>query len=224
MQSQLQMKFKSIPGDVHVKAFPPAGELVYARDWMARENADTLFAELMEQVDWESRSIRMFGKRMLQPRKIAFQGEPGVSYAYSGGHYAAQRWHPRVAGLAEALATVAGVEFNCVLLNLYRDGRDSMGWHSDDEPELGRNPVIASISLGSPRRFMLRRANAGKNNGKNGGKNGGQSTFEIEPVHGSLVVMRGDMQAHWQHQVPKTARAVAPRINLTFRRIVRSRP
>ena len=212
MQSQFEMKPESIPGDVHVNGFPPDGELVYARDWMAGDTADALFAGLLQEVDWESRSIRMFGKQMLQPRKIAFQGDPGVRYAYSGGQYVAQRWHRRVAWLNKVLAAAAGVDFNCVLLNLYRDGSDSMGWHSDDEPELGRNPVIASISLGAPRRFVLRR------------KNDRQCRFEIEPEHGSLLLMRGDMQAHWQHQVPKTAREVSPRINLTFRKVVCSRP
>lgn len=199
-------------GDVHVKDFPPDGELVYACDWIARENADALFAELMQEVDWASRSIRMFGRKLLQPRKIAFQGDRGVSYAYSGGNHEAQSWHPRVAELNEALAADAGLDFNCVLLNLYRNGSDSMGWHSDDELELGRNPVIASISLGAPRRFLLRR------------KNDRRCRCEIAPEHGSLIVMRGDMQHHWQHQVPKTARAVGPRINLTFRKIVHSRP
>lgn len=212
MQSQLQMNFESMSGEVHVKAFPPGGELVYARDWTPRENADALFVELMQEVDWESRSIQMFGKRMLQPRKIAFQGDPGVRYAYSGGQYLAQHWHPRVAGLKQALLSDTGLDFNCVLLNLYRDGSDSMGWHSDDEPELGNNPVIASISLGAPRRFVLR------------SKIDRQCRFEIEPDHGSLLLMRGDMQAHWQHQVPKTARAVGPRINLTFRKVAFAPP
>ncbi|MBS3823995.1 MAG: alpha-ketoglutarate-dependent dioxygenase AlkB [Wenzhouxiangellaceae bacterium] len=211
MQSQFQMNFKSISGDSHVKAFAPGGELVYVHDWMDSLEADRVLASLREQIGWQSRTIRMFGREVMQPRKIAFQGDPEIAYSYSGSLWEAAPWQRDVAALRRALEAQTGENFNCVLLNLYRNGRDSMGWHSDDEPELGRDPVIASVSLGAERRFVLRR------------KSDGRCRFELAPAHGSLILMRGDMQAHWQHQVPKTARAVGPRVNLTFRRILHSR-
>jgi len=209
MQSQFQMKPESISGDSLVKACPPGGELLYVPQWMAASTADRVFEALLQEVRWQSRTIRMFGREIAQPRRLAFQGEPGIAYRYSGGTYRAEAWHDEVAGLRDALEAETGTAFNCALLNLYRDGRDSMGWHSDDEPELGRAPVIASVSLGAGRRFVVRERNREKR----------QSRFELLPAHGSLIVMRGDMQHYWQHQVPRTARPVGPRINLTFRRI-----
>lgn len=206
------MKPESIPGDSRVKAFPPGGELIYVRNWMQPSAADRVLDALLREVDWQSRTITMFGRETMQPRKIAFQGDPGIAYTYSGGLYEAAAWHHHVLALRERLEAETGTGFNCALLNLYRDGNDSMGWHSDDEPELGREPVIASVSLGAPRRFVLR------------GRSDRQCRHELVPEHGSLILMRGDMQAHWQHQVPKTARAVESRINLTFRKILRCPP
>lgn len=203
------MKGKSISGEGCVKALPPAGEVAYIRGWLSSSRADELLSVLTGQVKWQSRAIRMFGKDMLQPRKIAFQGDSGIRYAYSGGLYQADAWHPATADLRDALVSETGCGFNCALLNLYRDGRDSMGWHADDEPELGPDPTIASVSLGASRRFVLR------------SKDDRRAKWEVVPEHGSLIVMRGDLQHHWQHQVPRTARPVGPRINLTFRKVVR---
>jgi alkylated DNA repair dioxygenase AlkB len=149
----------------------------------------------------------MFGRTLMQPRLIRFMGEAGVEYRYSGGRHDAAPWHPALTPLLERLQRACPPGFNCVLLNLYRDGRDSMGWHADDEPELGPRPTIASISLGAVRRFQLRSLAQPR------------QRFEIQPEHGSLLVMSGSLQDNWQHQVPKTARPVGPRINLTFRRI-----
>jgi len=142
MQSQFQMKFKSISGDSLVKTFAPAGELVYIHDWMDALEADRLVASLREQIGWQSRTIRMFGREVMQPRKIAFQGDPEIAYSYSGSLWEAAPWQRDVAALRRALEAQTGESFNCVLLNLYRNGRDSMGWHSDDEPELGRAPEV----------------------------------------------------------------------------------
>jgi len=205
------MKAESISGDRCVKALAPAGELVYIRDFIGQARADELFSTLMGQSFWQSRTITMFGRKIMQPRKIAFQGDPGVSYAYSGDDYHAEPWQKGLAALRTEIERQADCRFNCVLLNLYRDGRDSMGWHSDDETELGSSPTIASVSLGALRRFVLRR------------KADKQKKLEIEPASGSLMIMRGDLQHYWQHAVPKTARDIGPRINLTFREIVRPR-
>ena len=202
------MKFESIRGDDCVKALPPGGELAYTRDFIDRSCAQALFSTLINEPFWQSRSITMFGNKIMQPRKIAFQGDPGVCYSYSGDVYHAEAWHEDLAALRCEIQRKAGCRFNCVLLNLYRDGRDSMGWHSDDEAELGSCPTIASVSLGAVRRFVLR------------SKVDQQKKVEIEPAPGSLMIMRGDVQHYWQHALPKTARAVQPRINLTFRQIV----
>lgn len=148
----------------------------------------------------------------MQPRKIAFQGDTGISYVYSGDVYRAEPWHADVAALRTEIERETGCRFNSVLLNLYRDGRDSMGWHSDDETELGPCPTIASVSLGAERRFVLR------------SRTDKQKKIEIKPASGSLMIMRGDLQHFWQHALPKTALDVQPRINLTFREIVPRRP
>ncbi|MBL39672.1 MAG: alpha-ketoglutarate-dependent dioxygenase AlkB [Xanthomonadales bacterium] len=203
------MKAESIPGEVHVNALPPGGELVYIREFIDRSRADRIFSTLLREPFWRSRTINMFGRKVMQPRKIAFQGDSGVSYAYSGDVHHAEPWHEALVALRTEIEREAGCEFNCALLNLYRDGRDSMGWHSDDEAELGSCPTIASISLGAVRRFVLR------------SKEDKTTKLEIRPAHGSLMIMRGDTQHHWQHALPRTALDVQPRINLTFRRIVR---
>lgn len=205
------MKAESIPGDSCVKALPPAGELAYIRDFIQQSRADELFSTLVGKPFWQSRTITMFGRKVMQPRKIAFQGDAGVCYAYSGDVYRAEPWHQGLIALRAEIEREAACRFNCVLLNLYRDGRDSMGWHSDDEAELGSCPTIASVSLGGVRRFVLRC------------KTDKRRKVEIEPAHGSLMIMRGDLQHCWQHALPRTAREVQPRINLTFRQVVRPR-
>lgn len=207
------MNERSTPSEGFVKTLPPNGRLVYRPGWLNDEDSGAdpahLFERLLEDVDWESRTITMFGRRVEQPRKIAFQGDAGVIYRYSNDDYVAARWHPAVRALRDRLEREWGTRFNSVLMNLYRDGRDGMGWHADDEPELGPRPEIASISLGQVRRFLLRsRADPSEK-------------IELQLASGSLLLMGGDLQQAWQHQVPKTARKVGPRINLTFRRILR---
>ena len=204
---QFEMKLKSTNREVCVKAVEPNGFLEYDRCWLEPATADSLLDLLMRQVEWRTRTIKMFGKVFEQPRLIAFQGDRGIQYRYSGGCHRAVAWHPRLDELRQRLFNACGLRFNCVLLNLYRDGRDSMGWHADNEPELGKHPVIASVSLGAVRRFVLRRKN----------RSGTNIALDLE--HGSLVLMHGDLQQHWQHQLPKTRRAVSERINLTFRAI-----
>lgn len=191
--------------------FAPGGRVRYLSDWIAPDAADALLAELRESVVWEARTIRLFGREVMQPRLVAFQGDPGVVYRYSGSRWQAGAWHPAIAELRKRLDRELRAAFNSVLLNLYRDGNDSMGWHSDNETELGGGPLIASVSLGAPRRFVLRR------------RDDHRVRREVTPAHGSVLVMSGDLQRHWQHQVPRTRRTVGARINLTFRRIQGSR-
>lgn len=175
--------------------------------WLPASRADALMAELREGLAWEVHRIRMFGRLVDSPRLSRWIGDPGASYVYSGIRFEPRPWHPSLLQLRRKLHALLGVDFNSVLANRYRDGRDAMGWHSDDERELGPCPVIASISLGATRRFVL------KHRREPGRKLG------LDLPNGSLLVMRGDTQSNYYHALPRTARAVPDRINLTFRRI-----
>jgi len=184
----------------------PDGELLYYPQWVA--DPPGLFQHLRQTISWQQDWITLYGKRHPLPRLTAWYGDPGAVYTYSGIALDPQPWTATLMALKEALTSLADVPFNSVLLNSYRHGGDSMGWHSDDEPELGPNPVIASLSLGGPRRFLLRHKTRPQ-----------LQKLDLTLASGSLLIMAGATQHHWQHQVPKTARAVPPRINLTFRRI-----
>ena len=168
--------------------------------------ATALLAHLTETVAWEQRNISLFGKIHPQPRLTAWYGDPEARYTYSGLTWEPRPWLPTLADLRQRLETAADCRFNSVLLNLYRDGRDSMGWHADDEPELGPAPTIASLSLGATRRFRLRPHVSGI-----------AEPFGLDLANGSLLLMHPPTQAEWQHALPKTARPVGPRLNLTFR-------
>lgn len=169
-----------------------------------QERADDLFDRLKRDVAWESRSIHVYGRDVLQPRLVAWMGDPGCTYRYSGIVLEPAPWSEPVAELRALCEQLAGKSFNSVLLNLYRDGNDRVAWHSDDEPDLGPDPVIASVSLGVERRFDLRHKSTGE-------------TIKVVLPHGSVLVMSGASQREWVHQIPRTARVKKPRINLTFR-------
>ena len=184
----------------------PQAELLFDPDFLPAAEADALLAHLTAEVAWEQRAIRLFGQEIPQPRLTAWYGDPAARYTYSGLSWEPLPWTPALLGLLQRIAAATNAPFNSVLLNRYRDGRDSMGWHSDDEPELGPAPVIASLSLGATRRFRLR-PRAGLP----------YSPFGLDLPSGSLLLMRGPTQQHWQHALPKTARPVGSRLNLTFR-------
>ncbi len=186
------------------------GELWFAAGWLARAEADALFERLMDEVPWETHRIRMFGKAVDSPRRSCWIGDPGAAYTYSRTRFEPRPWPPALQALRARVDAAAGVAMNSVLANLYRDGADHMGWHADDEPELGPRPVIASLSLGATRRFALRH------------RRDGARRAALDLSHGSLLVMAGDLQANWQHALVKTTRPVGPRINLTFRRVLES--
>lgn len=188
----------------------PDGDFVYLERLWDGPAGEALFAQLRDTVDWRQHQVRLFGRELPAPRLSAWYGDDGVEYGYSGSRYAALPWLPVLAeiraGIEAALAGLFPARFNGVLANRYRDGGDGMGWHSDDEPELGPAPVIASASFGAPRRFLLRHRASGRRE-------------ELLLGHGSLLVMAGPSQRCWQHAVPKTRRLGGERINLTFRRI-----
>jgi len=187
----------------------PHPDCRYIADAFAPGEADAIFAALRDGVDWRQESIFIAGQMRLVPRLVAWHGDAGARYRYSGVTHEPRPWTPLLAELRDRARALAGARFNSVLLNHYRDGADGMGWHADDEPELGPAPVIASLSFGAPRRFCFRR------------KPGlAPARFEIALGHGSCLVMRGDSQRDWLHALPKTKRPVGPRINLTFRVIV----
>lgn len=170
---------------------------------------EEILARLVEETPWRSEKIVMWGREYAQPRLLAWYGEEGASYSYSGTRYEPLSWTPLLSDLRARVEQAAGARFNSVLLNYYRNERDSMGMHSDDEPELGPEPVIASLSLGATRTLVLRhRTDRSVRN------------VRIPLPSGSLLVMRGPTQQHWQHGIAKLARPCGPRVNLTFRDIV----
>ncbi len=169
--------------------------------------ADEMLAVLRARIDWQQEDIVLFGERRRVPRLVAWHGDPGTAYTYSGTAHEPVPWTPALLGIRHRAEEITGQRYNSVLLNLYRDGRDGMGWHADDEPELGREPVIASVSFGATRRFKLRHRCS----------RSAASTLDL--AHGDLLLMAGATQDHYVHAVPKTARPVGPRVNLTFRRV-----
>ena len=184
----------------------PQADLLFDPAFLPAAEAETLLAQLTAEVVWEQRSIRIFGQEIPQPRLTAWYGTPEARYTYSGLTWEPRPFTPALLALRQRVAAATTFRFNSVLLNYYRDGRDSMGWHADDEPELGPEPAIASLSLGATRRFRLR-PRAGLVH----------PPFGLDLPSGSLLLMRGPTQQHWQHALPKTARSIGPRLNLTFR-------
>lgn len=181
------------------------GALTLHEDWLAPATAARVFGLLLEEIDWKQRSIRMMGREILQPRLTAWYGD--AAYTYSGVTLAPLPWTPLLSELRDRLTADVGEGFNSVLCNMYRTGADSMGLHADDEKELGPRPVIASVSLGAARRFVLRH------------KRKKEAPVSVELTHGSLLVMGEGVQAAWKHEVPKEPGAGGPRVNLTFRRV-----
>lgn len=187
----------------------PDADVVYL-DRLALAQPDTeVLRRLVAEIAWRSEEIVLWGRRMAQPRLTAWYGDPGARYAYSGMTLDPAPWTPLLRDIKDRVEDVAESRFNSVLLNYYRDHRDSIGFHSDDEPELGPRPVIASLSLGEERTFILKH----------------KTSKQLPPVRlrlasGSLLLMRGDTQRCWRHGIAKESRPCGPRVNLTFRRIV----
>ena len=187
----------------------PGAELWFASGWLSAGEADTLFVAMREGVAWETHRIRMFGRLLDSPRLSCWMGDPGTAYTYSGTRFEPHPWpSPLLQEVRVRLARELGSSFNSALANLYRDGRDYMGWHSDNEAALGPQPVIASLSLGASRRFVLKH------------RQDPARKLELDLPHGSLLVMRGDTQRGYRHALSRTAKPVGERINLTFRRIL----
>lgn len=179
-------------------------------NFLSTDKSGTYLKSLIETANWKQEEIKLYGKTFLVPRMTAWYGYDNFNYSYSGIHCNPNPWTSELMEIKASIESYLPQEqFNSVLLNLYRDGKDSVSWHADNEKELGENPTIASVSLGAVRRFDLKhRYLPGKN-------------FKIDLLPGSLIVMNGEFQHFWLHQIPKQLKVKTPRINLTFRTINR---
>ncbi|MEM0952748.1 MAG: alpha-ketoglutarate-dependent dioxygenase AlkB [Pseudomonadota bacterium] len=186
----------------------PDAEVLYWPQPPLDIDAGETLAQLVDETQWRQDDVKIFGKTYAQPRLHAWHGDADSQYTYSGLTLQPEPWTPLLQTLRNAVSKVSGASFNSVLLNLYRDGRDSMGMHADDERELGPNPVIASLSFGEERVLTFKH----------------RQRRELESVklplgHGSLLLMRGATQHHWKHGIAKLSRSCGPRLNLTFRQV-----
>jgi alkylated DNA repair dioxygenase AlkB len=191
----------------------PDAEVTYYPGFFSTEEAKSYYTQLVEKVDWVQNKIKMYGKENWVPRMEAWYGDAGMIYTYSGITQKPKPWFEELREIKTAIEPVAETVFNSVLINFYRDGQDRVGWHSDDEKELGDFPIIGSVSLGATRKFKLRH--------KNFKKNGLQTALDLE--NGSLLLMSGITQKYWKHEIPRTSLPVEGRINLTFRVIIPKR-
>jgi len=183
----------------------PDAEIEYYSNFFDNNRANELFDKLKTEIPWQQDNITVFGKTHPQPRLTALFGNEGKPYSYSNIVMQPNLWNPLLLFIKSEIEEICQENFTTVLLNYYRDGRDSNGWHADNEKELGQNPVIASVSFGAERYFHLRH-NTIK-----------EQKLKINLEHGSLLLMKGTTQHFWKHQIPKTTAAIGPRINLTFR-------
>jgi len=186
----------------------PDADVIFYEDFFSSEESNHYFDVLRETIQWEQQELKMFGKSIALPRLTAWYGDEGKPYSYSGITHHPHAWTSELLEIKSKVEDVAEVAFNSVLLNLYRDEQDSVGWHSDDEAELGENPVIASISFGDVRQFQFKH------------KIDSKQRLSIDLTSGSLLLMRGATQHHWKHRIPKTKQAKSERMNLTFRMIM----
>jgi alkylated DNA repair dioxygenase AlkB len=180
------------------------GELIYYPTFFSKLESDLFFSSLRRKIEWAQESMILYGKKINFPRLTAWYGDNDRPYSFSGITLQPKGWLPELTTIKNKIEIAAGTEFNSVLLNLYRNGNDSISWHTDAEPELGINPIIGSVNFGQARVFQLRHRDT-------------KDKIEIELVHGSALLMKGELQHHWQHQVPKTSKPMKERINLTFR-------
>lgn len=183
----------------------PDAEIEYFPSFFSTEKANELFEKLKTEILWQQDTIAVYGKNHLQPRLTALYGNEGKPYGYSNIIMQPHHWNPLLVYIKEEIEKEYKENFTTALLNYYRNGQDSMGWHADNEKELGRNPVIASLTFGAERNFQL------KHNTIESAKQ------NITLEHGSLLIMKGSTQHFWKHQIPKTQKEVGGRINLTFR-------
>jgi len=192
-----------------VNLLPRDGIVEYPGRVFSSEESDTLFHELLATSPWQEDEVILFGQKRILSRKVAWMGDAGYTYSYSGTSKTTSPWTPALMQVKERVEQQTTQRFNSCLLNLYHDGSEGMGWHSDDEKTLGRNPVIASVSFGAERIFKLKHRKS-------------KEVVSVLLEQGSLLIMKGETQHHWVHTMPQSKRVTAPRINLTFRQFVGS--
>jgi len=180
------------------------GEYLFYPNFFTKSESDIFLQKLKSEIEWKQESMNMYGKKINFPRLTAWYGDNDKPYSFSGITLSPKIWNEELVSIKSKIEPIAKVDFNSVLLNRYRDGNDSISWHTDAEKELGINPVIASVNFGATRKFQLRHIKT-------------KEKLEIELTHGSLLIMQGELQHFWQHQVPKTKELKTERINLTFR-------
>ena len=185
----------------------PDAKMRYYQKFLSNEESNYFFDTFLSNIPWQQGEVKVFGKIYAQPRLTSLHSKTLSSYTYAGLTLQPQPMTIELLYLLERVENVCNNEFNSVLLNLYRNGSDSNGWHADNEKELGVHPQIASISFGSNRFFNFKHRSIKSEN------------YKIELHHGSLLLMEGPMQEYWLHQIPKTKKALSPRINLTFRKV-----
>ena len=183
-------------------------DLRYFPRWVDADLADGWLSEISAKTPWSQPQIKLYGRSIAVPRLVAWYGDADAHYRYSGFTHEPLAWTPLLADIRQRVQQQVGQRLNGVLLNYYRDGQDAMGWHSDDERELGQQPLVVSLNLGATRRFDFRRKGASR------------IEYSISLEHGSLLVMSGLTQHYWQHQIARTRKVRAPRLNLTFRQII----
>jgi alkylated DNA repair dioxygenase AlkB len=192
-----------------VNLLPHGGEVFYYPGFFNKRTSDRCFSQLKETINWQQRSIRIFGRIIPQPRLIAWYADEGINYAYSGLKLQPDPWTAPLLKIKEDTETFTGGKFNGVLLNLYRNGKDSMGWHRDNEKEIEPRAIIASLSFGEERKFDFRVYGSRSH------------SLSLVLQHGSLLVMSGEVQRHWEHCLPKLRNECGERINVTFRSIMK---
>lgn len=188
---------------------PYDGIVNYYGTVYSKEEADYFYDTLFNTVAWEKDQLFMFGKHITTNRKVAWYGEKKHRYTYSNSAKIALPWTKEILELKSRIEKTTGESFNSCLLNLYHNGNEGMGWHSDNEKELRKNGTIASLSFGAERKFVFKHSIS-------------KSKIAVQLEHGSLLLMKGETQLHWLHQLTKSKKIVKPRINLTFRTIVDS--
>lgn len=176
--------------------------------YLLKIKTDSLLEIIKKKAHWRDDKVKIFGKELSQPRKVAWCADENVYYTYSGLTLGPTKWIPEVYQLKELIEKLIGRDFNSALINHYRDGKDYMGWHSDDEKELGDSPVIASVSIGETRDFIFR-SKADKS-----------KKISVELKDGDLLIMSTDVQKYWQHSIPKRLKVTKERINITFRKVI----
>jgi alkylated DNA repair dioxygenase AlkB len=202
----MQEKLFDIAFDSDKNLLPKDGEVNYFGQILYYNQANHYLSKLLETIDWKQDELLMFGKKITTKRKVAWYGDEGIQYTYSKTTKKAIPWTKALLELKSIVEEKTGELFNSCLLNLYHDGNEGMGWHSDDEKELKKNGAIASVSIGAERKFVFRHKAA-------------KEKVNLILEHGSLLVMKGSTQKHWQHQLPQSKKIDTPRINLTFRMI-----